>query len=154
MLDWACISLSRVSFLYFPAADFPECSPVVLAYASDQASANAAADRLLRFFEENESAFAGKAWSPEEGVREAYASAYRAVIEDTDLLVGDIVAALGEHRDETLIILTSDHGELLGEHNRVGHGTWLYEGLTNVPLIIDRGEAPTAPPGVRASSVD
>uniref|UniRef100_UPI003BAA8307 M81 family metallopeptidase n=1 Tax=Stappia sp. TaxID=1870903 RepID=UPI003BAA8307 len=55
----------------FPAADFPECSPVVLAYASDQASADAAADRLLRFFEENESAFAGKAWSPEEGVREA-----------------------------------------------------------------------------------
>lgn len=43
----------------------------MLAYATDQASADAAADRLLAFFEDNEGAFAGKAWTPEEGVREA-----------------------------------------------------------------------------------
>jgi hypothetical protein len=78
----------------------------------------------------------------EEGVREAYAAAYHAVIEDTDVLVGDILAALGEHREDTLVLLTSDHGELLGEHDRVGHGTWLYEGLTSVPMIIDRGALP------------
>lgn len=78
----------------------------------------------------------------EEGVREAYASAYRAVIEDTDILVGDILAALGDQRADTLVLLTSDHGELLGEHGRVGHGTWLYEGLTRVPMIIDRGSLP------------
>ena len=77
-----------------------------------------------------------------EGVREAYAAAYRAVIEDTDVLIGDILAALGEHREDTLVVITSDHGELLGEHDRVGHGTWLYEGLTHVPLIVDRGSVP------------
>ncbi len=78
----------------------------------------------------------------EEGVRDAYAAAYRAVIEDTDTIVAGIIEALGDQREDTLIILTSDHGELLGEHDRVGHGTWLYEGLTHVPLIIDRGELP------------
>jgi hypothetical protein len=78
----------------------------------------------------------------EEGVREAYAAAYRAVIEDTDILVGDIITALGAQREDTLVLLTSDHGELLGEHSRVGHGTWLYQGLTHVPLMVDRGTLP------------
>jgi len=71
-----------------------------------------------------------------EGARESYAKAYRAVIEDTDALIGTILEALGPHADETLVILTSDHGELLGEHNIVGHGTHVWEPLTHVPLIL------------------
>jgi len=38
--------------------------------------------------------------------------------------------------DKSLIIITSDHGQLLGEHNRIGHGTFLYDELTRVPLFI------------------
>ena len=34
--------------------------------------------------------------------------------------------------------MTSDHGELLGEHGVAGHGSWVYEPLTHVPLIVDR----------------
>jgi arylsulfatase A-like enzyme len=37
---------------------------------------------------------------------------------------------------DTLIILTADHGELLGEHDAVGHGGFLYDELIRVPLII------------------
>jgi len=38
--------------------------------------------------------------------------------------------------DNSLIIITSDHGQLLGEDNRIGHGTFLYDELLKVPLIV------------------
>lgn len=38
--------------------------------------------------------------------------------------------------DETLVILTSDHGEELGEHGLVGHGRSLYDQETRVPLLL------------------
>ncbi len=38
--------------------------------------------------------------------------------------------------DSSLIIITSDHGELFGEHGLVGHRVPLYEGEIKVPLII------------------
>jgi arylsulfatase A-like enzyme len=42
---------------------------------------------------------------------------------------------LGRYRD-ALIIVTSDHGELLGEHGRLGHGTFPYDDVVRVPLIV------------------
>jgi len=38
--------------------------------------------------------------------------------------------------DNSLIIITSDHGQLLGEYGRIGHGTFLYDELLRVPLLI------------------
>ena len=38
--------------------------------------------------------------------------------------------------DNSLIIVTSDHGQLLGEYGRIGHGTFLYDELLNIPLLI------------------
>ncbi|ANF22624.1 sulfatase-like hydrolase/transferase [Thermococcus piezophilus] len=38
--------------------------------------------------------------------------------------------------DDSLIIVTSDHGQLLGEHGRINHGTFLYDELLRVPLLI------------------
>jgi arylsulfatase A-like enzyme len=38
--------------------------------------------------------------------------------------------------DSSLIIITSDHGELFGEHGLYYHRTSLYQGVVNVPLII------------------
>lgn len=77
-----------------------------------------------------------------EGVSAAYRAGYYAVVEDTDALVGEVIAALGEHREETLIVVTSDHGEMLGEHGKFGHGRMVHEPLTHVPLMIDRGALP------------
>lgn len=39
-------------------------------------------------------------------------------------------------RDNTLIVITADHGDLLGEHGLYGHPLELYEELLHVPLII------------------
>lgn len=38
--------------------------------------------------------------------------------------------------DDTLVVVTSDHGELFGEHGRTGHGPTLYRELLHVPLMI------------------
>ncbi len=38
--------------------------------------------------------------------------------------------------DQTLVIVTSDHGEGLGEHNLFGHGESLYRTEIRVPLVI------------------
>ncbi|MBT3217877.1 MAG: sulfatase-like hydrolase/transferase [Proteobacteria bacterium] len=70
-----------------------------------------------------------------EGAREAYGAAYRAVVEDTDAMIGDLLKAIAPVRDDTVIIVTSDHGELLGEHGFCGHGHWVWEQLTRVPFI-------------------
>jgi len=36
----------------------------------------------------------------------------------------------------SLIIITSDHGQLLGEYNRMDHGTFLYDQLLRVPFLV------------------
>jgi len=38
--------------------------------------------------------------------------------------------------DDTLIIVTSDHGEAFGEHSLVGHGALVYENEVHIPLVI------------------
>lgn len=45
--------------------------------------------------------------------------------------------ALGEHRrDNTIVVLTADHGEGFGEHNNKAHGTTVYEEEVRVPLVV------------------
>jgi arylsulfatase A-like enzyme len=45
---------------------------------------------------------------------------------------------------DTLVVITADHGEHLGEHDLFGHGTSLYRAELHVPLVI---LAPDATPG-------
>jgi hypothetical protein len=38
--------------------------------------------------------------------------------------------------DDSVIIVTSDHGDLLGEEGRWGHSMWLYPDVLKIPLIV------------------
>jgi len=38
--------------------------------------------------------------------------------------------------DNSLVIITSDHGQLLGEHGRIGHNGFLYDEILRIPLFI------------------
>lgn len=38
--------------------------------------------------------------------------------------------------DDTLLVVTADHGELVGEHDHAGHPPEFWEGIIRVPLII------------------
>jgi len=56
----------------------------------------------------------------------------------TDELVGRLVTALREAGtlDDTLVVVTSDHGEGLGEHGEDVHGYFVYESTLRVPLVM------------------
>ncbi|HRX51781.1 MAG TPA: sulfatase [Candidatus Krumholzibacteria bacterium] len=55
-----------------------------------------------------------------------------------DRHLGELLQALREQGldDDTVIIVTSDHGEQLGEHGLVEHQFSLYEPLLHVPLVV------------------
>lgn len=73
---------------------------------------------------------------------------YYAMITFIDEEIGRIRNAWKEKGldDELLIVFTSDHGELLGDHGLLYKGPWFYEGLTRIPMIL-RG------PGIRKGAV-
>jgi len=63
---------------------------------------------------------------------------YRGEVEYTDSQLGHFIAFLKEEGlyDNCLIIVTSDHGEGLGDHGEQEHGFFLYESTVRVPLVI------------------
>jgi arylsulfatase len=65
-------------------------------------------------------------------------AAYYAMIEQVDDQVGRLLDMLDKtgHRDNTLIIFTSDHGEMLGNHGIYLKGSYTYDDLIHVPLIM------------------
>ena len=64
-------------------------------------------------------------------------AAYCAMIKQIDDQVGRILAALEEsgQRENTVVIFSSDHGEMLGDHGLIQKGCRFYEGLVRVPLV-------------------
>ncbi len=53
-----------------------------------------------------------------------------------DEYIGRIMKFLKGVYDETLIILTSDHGQALRERDYYGHGIYLYDELVRIPLVV------------------
>jgi arylsulfatase A-like enzyme len=47
--------------------------------------------------------------------------------------------------DRTMVIITADHGENVGDHQMMGHAYCLYDTLLHVPLIIHYPRGTTAP---------
>ena len=67
-----------------------------------------------------------------------FRSQYDGEIALADDVVGDVLATLKEtgRYERALIVVTSDHGELLGEHGLAGHGMAPYEPEVHVPLLV------------------
>lgn len=64
-------------------------------------------------------------------------ASYYAMIAMVDYEVGRILASLEAAglREDTLVIFTSDHGEMLGDHSQLLKGPMLYDACSRVPLI-------------------
>lgn len=65
---------------------------------------------------------------------------YKGEVQYFDRKLGELLKNLNDHLDleETLIALTSDHGEAFGEHGNVFHPDGaLRDELTHVPLVVD-----------------
>jgi len=63
---------------------------------------------------------------------------YDGEIYDADREVGRLLDALGQRDllESTVVIFSTDHGEEFGDHGARYHGSTLYDGLIDVPLLI------------------
>ncbi|MDP6380335.1 MAG: sulfatase-like hydrolase/transferase [Phycisphaerae bacterium] len=77
---------------------------------------------------------------------------YAGEIAYTDNSIGRVIEKLKglDLYDSSLIIITSDHGEMLGEHGEYTHAYFIYESAIKVPLIV---KLPGGPRGKRIDDV-
>lgn len=78
-----------------------------------------------------------------------------------NLAYGDFVAQtmigyLKEHGlyDDTLLIVSADHGEAFGEHKALGHSSTTYDDMTHVPLVIHYPGVRKGVNAVRVGTID
>ena len=74
---------------------------------------------------------------------------YDAGVANVDAAIGALLERLRDQGrfDDTLIVVTSDHGEYFGEHRLVDHSKDVYQEALRVPLLVRR-------PGQREGRVD
>jgi len=92
-------------------------------------------------------------YAPPLGFAAAFPGApYEGEIAFADTQIGRLLAAVDARWDpaRTLVVLTSDHGESLGEHGEATHGYGVYEATQHVPLV---ARGPGLPAGRRAPGV-
>ena len=77
---------------------------------------------------------------------------YDGEIAFADAQLGRILDALDAtgHRDDTVIVAMSDHGESLGEHDERTHAILIYEATLHVPLLMAGRRRAPRPGGHRA----
>jgi arylsulfatase A-like enzyme len=93
---------------------------------------------------------------PQEELNHAIAH-YDGALNYIDFQIGKIVDYLdkNELREDTLIVVTSDHGESLGEHNvYFSHGEYVYDSELKVPLVFSKKLLPKNVYGQQVQSTD
>jgi microcystin degradation protein MlrC len=147
-LTWQCTFVEPAKSLYealddmgaasisfaagFPAADFADCGPSVIAYGRTQEEADRAADRFIARVNAAERDFAGRLWDPDEVVR--YAMGKRAsrpfVIADAQDNPGaggtsdttGMLEALARNRAEGAVLAILYDPESAAQAHAVGEG--------------------------------
>lgn len=88
-------------------------------------------------------------WDPPEPFRSRYGATYDGEVAAADAVVGELLdhlRATGLY-DRALVVVTSDHGEGLGEHGEEQHSILLYREVLQVPLLVK------LPGGARAGAL-
>lgn len=85
-----------------------------------------------------ETAYVGNAEEFDEREHRLFRAAYFAMCDAIDDAVGELLDALERtgQREDTLVVFTSDHGELLGDHGMYLKGPSFYEPSMRVPLVV------------------
>ena len=68
--------------------------------------------------------------------REDASQPYYGEVAAVDQALGPLLAAARASSRSTLVVVTGDHGESLGEHGELTHGLFAYESTLRVPLIV------------------
>jgi arylsulfatase A-like enzyme/Flp pilus assembly protein TadD len=81
---------------------------------------------------------------------------YLGEIAYTDQVVGRLLSWLKEKGlyERTLVVLTADHGESLGDHGESTHAYFVYDATTHVPLVVRTPWGIRGRRGVQVSGVD
>ena len=76
--------------------------------------------------------------APTREVLERVRALYEGNFAYVDDLIGQLMSCLEDQGldDDTVVIVTADHGEALFEHGYIGHNTQLYEESIRVPLMV------------------
>jgi len=115
--------------------------------------ADVTCDRLIHWLEEGEAgddpARPFFAWlhlfdphqdyvPPEPYTADSASASYDGEIAWSDFQLGRVLAVLRRQGrlDDTLVVVTADHGQCLGEHGEDTHGLFVYEAATRVPLVL------------------
>jgi arylsulfatase A-like enzyme len=77
--------------------------------------------------------------------------AYAAEVAWTDNALGPLFERLEREVRPTLVVVTADHGEGLGEHGELTHGVFAYEATLHIPLIVAE-VTPGRPPAQRSAT--
>ena len=98
---------------------------------------------IWQLFDHKQGAYGGRAplfrWSNmNQKEHRLVRAAYWAMCDQIDYHVGRLLTTLEEtgQRENTIVIFTSDHGELLGDHGIYLKGPFLYDCSVRVPLIM------------------
>ena len=86
---------------------------------------------------------------------EAIAATY-GMIGMVDNAVGQVLQRLDELgvREDTIVVFTSDHGDMMGDHRLFLKGFMHYRGTLQVPMVIDVPGCPAGRTSALASSID
>ena len=87
---------------------------------------------------------------PQDWLTRYPSSPYLGEVAWTDAALGTLFDRLAKEPRPTLVVVTGDHGESLGEHGELMHSLFAYESTLHVPLIVSEvragGSAADGPP--------
>ena len=132
-LDWIDAHANEGFFAYLhylePHEPYTPPEPFVSRFAGEDASTRFGRTQILRQLGQR---------TPQREIVDRVRDLYDANLAYVDSHVGALVDSLRGRGvlDETILVLTSDHGEAFWEHGRRGHGHAPYEELVRVPLLI------------------
>jgi arylsulfatase A-like enzyme/Tfp pilus assembly protein PilF len=73
---------------------------------------------------------------PEPFLSKYSSNQYLGEIAYVDEQIGKILESLNSVRENTIILITADHGEGLGDHDELGHGLFLYDSTIHIPFVL------------------
>jgi arylsulfatase A-like enzyme/tetratricopeptide (TPR) repeat protein len=93
---------------------------------------------------------------PDEFAKRYPADPYAGEVAWTDSALGPLFDRLATLPRRTLVIVTADHGESLGDHGELTHGIFAYEPTLRVPLIVAElgAEVGVSGSAVRGTTID
>jgi len=97
-----------------------------------------AVERLRRFKHPDEVRFVLGLGGLEPGDLAVLSDLYDGEIAYVDRMVGELARFLRQEEilDDTVLVITSDHGEAIGDHGFLDHKMSLYEELLRIPLVV------------------